>query len=63
MLAAVELDNQAPVATNKIDVVPADWLLADEFEAAELTTSDARHNANSAGVSARRSDRARTVRV
>jgi len=42
MLATVELDNQPPLATNKLHVVPTDWLLADKFEAAELTTSDAR---------------------
>jgi hypothetical protein len=39
-LAAVELDNQAPLATNEISVVSIDGLLADEFEAAELPAAN-----------------------
>jgi hypothetical protein len=34
VLAAVEFDNQAPLATNKVDVVPIDGRLANEFETA-----------------------------
>jgi hypothetical protein len=41
MLAAVEFDNQAPLATNEVDVVAVYGLLADEFEAAELPTANA----------------------
>jgi hypothetical protein len=41
MLAAVELDNQMPVATNKVDIVLTDGFLADEFEAAELPAANA----------------------
>ena len=32
MLAAVEFDNQPPLAANEVDVVAIDGLLADEFE-------------------------------
>jgi hypothetical protein len=41
VLAAVEFNNQAPLATDKIDVVITDWLLTDEFEAAELPSANA----------------------
>jgi hypothetical protein len=41
VLAAVELDNQAPLAANKVDVVALDRLLANEFEAAELPAANA----------------------
>jgi hypothetical protein len=36
VLAAVEFDNQAPLAANKIGIVSFNGRLADEFEAAEL---------------------------
>jgi hypothetical protein len=42
VLAAVELDNQAPLTTDKVDVVARDLLLASEFEAAESATAKAR---------------------
>jgi hypothetical protein len=35
VLAAVEQDNQAPLATNKVAVVAVDRLLPREFEASE----------------------------
>ena len=41
VLAAVELDNQAPLATNEINVVAIDRLLASELEAAEPATPNA----------------------
>jgi len=41
VLTAVELDNQAPLAANEVDVVSINGLLADEFEAAELPTAKA----------------------
>ena len=41
VLAAFEFDNQPPLATNKVDVVPIDRLLADEFEATELPAAKA----------------------
>jgi len=41
MLAAVEFDNQAPLAASKVNVVAIDRLLTDEFEAAELPTANA----------------------
>ncbi len=41
MLAAVEFDNQPPLAANEVDVVAIDGLLTDEFEAAELPTANA----------------------
>ena len=63
MLAAVEFDDQAPLAANEVEVVAIDQLLANEFEAAELPTARMRvHKANSAGVSTRRNDRARSAR-
>jgi hypothetical protein len=40
VLASVELDNQAPFAANKVDVILTDWLLADKFVAAELPGAD-----------------------
>jgi hypothetical protein len=40
-VAAVELDNQAPLATNGVDVVSIDRLLANEFEAAESPDANA----------------------
>jgi hypothetical protein len=42
MLAAVEFDNQAPLATSEVEVVTIDGLLADEFEAAKLSAAKAR---------------------
>jgi hypothetical protein len=42
VLAAVELDYQAPLTTNKVDVAAIDRLVADEFEAAELPSANAR---------------------
>ena len=42
VLAAVELDNQAPLTTDKVDVVVFDRLLASEFEAAASATAKAR---------------------
>ena len=36
VLTAVELDDQAPLAANEVDVVAIGGLLPDEFEAAEL---------------------------
>ena len=41
VLAAVELDYQAPVAADKVHVVPIDGLLADKFEATELSSANA----------------------
>jgi len=41
VLASVELDNQAPLTANKVDIVSADRLLPDEFEAAELPAAKA----------------------
>jgi hypothetical protein len=41
MLTAVELDNQMPLATNEVGVVPINGLLAYKFEAAELSTANA----------------------
>jgi hypothetical protein len=35
VLAAIEFDNQAALATNEVDIVAVDWFLADEFEAAK----------------------------
>jgi hypothetical protein len=62
MLGAVEFDDQAPLAANEVDVVAIDGLLANKFKAAELPTAMRVHNANSAGVSTRRNDRARSTR-
>ena len=42
VLASVELDNQAPFAANKVDVILTDWLLADKFEAAQLPAAKTR---------------------
>jgi len=42
VLAPVELDNQAPLTTDKVDVVAIDWLLSSEFEASESATAKAR---------------------
>ena len=39
VLAAVELDNQAPLAAGKVHVVRIDRLLADKFEATELSSA------------------------
>ena len=39
VLAAVEFDNQTPLAANKIDVVSIDRFLADEFKATQLPAS------------------------
>jgi hypothetical protein len=41
VLTAVELDNQAPLAANEVDIVVIDGLLADKFAAAELPTAKA----------------------
>jgi hypothetical protein len=41
MLAAVEFDDQAPLAANEVDLIAIDRLLANEFEAAELPTANA----------------------
>jgi len=41
VLAAVELDNQAPLAANEVDEILTDGLLADEFEAAQLPAAKA----------------------
>ena len=41
MLTAIELDNQMPLATNEVGVVPIDGLQAYKFEAAELPTANA----------------------
>jgi hypothetical protein len=41
ILTAVELDNQMPLATNEVGVVPIDGFLTDKFEAAELPTANA----------------------
>ena len=60
MLAAVELDDQAPLATNKVGRGSDQRA---EFEATELPTANVDHNVNSAGVSARRNDRARSARL
>jgi hypothetical protein len=40
-LTAVEIDNQMPLATNEIGVVPIDGLRAYNFEAAELPSANA----------------------
>jgi len=39
VLAAIEFDDQVPVSTNEVDVVPANRLLADELAAAKLPAS------------------------
>ena len=41
VLAAVEFDDQTPLAADKVGVVTGDRLLAGEFEAAELTAAKA----------------------
>ena len=41
VLAAVEFDDQAPLATNEVDIVPIDGLLADKLEAAQLPCANA----------------------
>jgi hypothetical protein len=41
VLAAVELDYQAPLAADKVRIVPIDGLLADKFEATELPSANA----------------------
>jgi len=40
VLAAVEFDNEAPLAANKVDVVASDRLLAHEFETSELPVAN-----------------------
>src|SRR5215472_459798 len=74
VLASVELDNQAPLTTDKVDVVAIDRLLSSKFEAAGRRPRRRVHSSlpraarsadpwvNSAGVSAVRSDRARSAR-
>jgi hypothetical protein len=62
MLTAVELDNQMPLVTNEVGVVPIDGLLTDKFEAAELPTANAGPQGEFCGRSARRNDRARSAR-
>ncbi len=42
MLAAIEFDDQLPVSTNEVDIVPANRVLPDELAAAELPAADAR---------------------
>jgi hypothetical protein len=41
VLAAIELDDQAPLAANKVRIVTIDGLLADKFEATELSSANA----------------------
>jgi len=41
VLAAIEFDDQVPVSTNEVDVVPANRLLADELTATKLAAADA----------------------
>jgi hypothetical protein len=41
VLAAVEFDDQPPLAADKVHVVAGDRLLADKFEAAELSRANA----------------------
>jgi hypothetical protein len=41
VLAAVELDYQAPLTTDKVDVIAKGRLLASEFEAGESATAKA----------------------
>jgi len=41
VLAAIELDNQAPLAADKVHVVAIDGLLADKFEATQLPSANA----------------------
>ena len=41
VLAAVELDYQAPLAADKVHIVAIDGLLADKFEATELPSANA----------------------
>ena len=62
VLAAVELDNQAPLATNKVSVVPIDRLLANEFEAGVLSTAIARPQCKFGWRESARNDRARSAR-
>jgi hypothetical protein len=40
LLAAVELDNQAPLTTHEVDVVAIDGLLASELEATKSATAN-----------------------
>ena len=40
VLAAIELDNQAPLAADKVHVVAIDGLLADKFEATQLPSAN-----------------------
>jgi len=63
VLATVEFDDQAPLAANEVDIVSIDGLLADELEPASCRPRMRVHNANSAAVSPRRNDRARSVRL
>ena len=41
VLAAIELDNQAPLTTHKVHIVAIDRLLADEFETAQSASANA----------------------
>ena len=41
VLAAIELDYQAPLAADKVHVIAIDRLLPDKFEAAELPSANA----------------------
>ena len=41
MVTTVELDNQTLLATNEVDIVSIDRLLADELEAAKLPAAKA----------------------
>ena len=63
VLAAVEFDNQAPLPADKVHVIAIDRLLADKFEAAELSSRMRVHSVNSGGVMERRNDRARSMRI
>jgi hypothetical protein len=41
MLAAIEFDDQVPISTNEVDVIPVNRLLADELAATKLPAADA----------------------
>jgi hypothetical protein len=41
VLSAIELDNQAPLAADKVDEISIDRLLPDKFVTAELPTAKA----------------------
>jgi len=62
MLAAIDLDNQAPLPANEVDVTAIDRLLLDKFEAVELPSANTCPQREFCGVRARRNDRARSTR-